>query len=130
RRRRVAPTLRLWQEASWSLDHGHRETVHLDENRQTAEVAGKAREVGFWEITPPPWGSLCISRPWLPICHDISPRADREHWVVREDLSKSGQLPDGASSSLDCKWAKSKDSASSRSIIGLTTKTDRARSRI
>ena len=24
----------------------------------------------------------------LPICDDIVPRADREHWVVREDLSK------------------------------------------
>jgi hypothetical protein len=34
----------------------------------------------------------------LPICFDISPPADREHWVVREDLPKSGQLPDGADS--------------------------------
>jgi hypothetical protein len=33
----------------------------------------------------------------LPICDDISLRADREHSVVREDLSRSGQLPDGAS---------------------------------
>src|SRR5260370_34874416 len=40
--------LRLWQEASlqcWSLDHGHRETVHLDEERPLVAITTYVREL-------------------------------------------------------------------------------------
>jgi hypothetical protein len=45
------------------------------------------------ERLPPAASVPCFGVPmhhslWLPICDDISPRSDREHCDVREDLSK------------------------------------------